>query len=70
MSIVAAKKYPDKLVFAADSIRISGYLKAYNPLKTGYKQVQSTNQNNGLQELHFQTRKNHLVENLQKLLPV
>jgi ATP-dependent protease HslVU (ClpYQ) peptidase subunit len=26
MSVVAAKKYPDKLVFAADSIRVSGYL--------------------------------------------
>ncbi len=27
MSVVAAKKYPDKLVFAADSIRVSGYMK-------------------------------------------
>jgi ATP-dependent protease HslVU (ClpYQ) peptidase subunit len=26
MSVVAAKKYADKLVFAADSIRVSGYL--------------------------------------------
>lgn len=26
MSVVAAKKYSDKLVFAADSIRVSGYL--------------------------------------------
>ncbi|NEN99205.1 MAG: hypothetical protein F6K50_28110, partial [Moorea sp. SIO3I7] len=27
MSVVAARKYPDKLVFASDSIRLSGYLK-------------------------------------------
>jgi ATP-dependent protease HslVU (ClpYQ) peptidase subunit len=27
MSVVAAKKYPDRLVFASDSIRVSGYLK-------------------------------------------
>ncbi|NET55094.1 MAG: hypothetical protein F6K47_02495 [Symploca sp. SIO2E6] len=27
MSVVAARKYPDKLVFASDSIRVSGYLK-------------------------------------------
>ncbi len=26
MSVVAARKYPDKLVFASDSIRVSGYL--------------------------------------------
>lgn len=27
MSVVAARKYPDRLVFASDSIRVSGYLK-------------------------------------------
>ncbi|HBE18266.1 MAG TPA: hypothetical protein DEG17_26985 [Cyanobacteria bacterium UBA11149] len=27
MSVVAARKYTDKLVFASDSIRVSGYLK-------------------------------------------
>ena len=27
MSVVAARKYPDKLVFASDSIRVSGHLK-------------------------------------------
>ena len=27
MSVVAVRKYPDRLVFAADSIRVSGYLK-------------------------------------------
>jgi len=27
MSVVAVRKYPDRLMFAADSIRVSGYLK-------------------------------------------
>jgi ATP-dependent protease HslVU (ClpYQ) peptidase subunit len=38
MSVVAARKYPDKLVFAADSIRVSGFFLRETSRVTGNEQ--------------------------------